>query len=663
MKKITAYVWAFIVLLVGFVTAGLFTIGACASTGDALTMSGDATVYYGITLDEGETLDAVFVNVGTVYAPMGEDATVTIKTSTATNPSKTSGWTQFGSVVTVANVYGEDGLEGNNYNWIKVGSGLAKSSVKRISVSVSETMKINEIVCLNTKGEVIALNTASGLANSGYALADLEKVFDAPTSLNVMIDEETGAYSISNDAYYNLAQEEGYYMSAVQNLLDGDTLLNNATYTLDGNYNYLATILMAPSVAVFGTSPFAIRFPAFMATCFMLIFAFALVKNTTKSPKLGFFFSVIFAIGGLATSLGRFGAPYALIASALVASLYFMHRFYAKGISSRAIIKGGTNVLLSGICAAFAMAMDITAVIPVVGVLVLFGFGLRRQKLAYKVALAKTEGKEKKAVTDDGEIITVNAQADKVTAEFSQKNRVCYGFAVLSFIMCTAVLLLLAAVIGYSSFVKVHGDAGFMTMVWQGIKASARANPVTNYDATNAANVLAWFIPFRPATVYTGVTAAGAGEYLTWTIAPNAAVTCGCLLAFVASTVKVILDFVKKNNGKNALRMRRTYFILLGGMVAAMAAATWRGNVSAMSGLLFQVFYIGFLPLAAMLLPKGETTGEKALINLTMWAVVGIFAAVFVVSIPALYGMTISESYAKLFVWMSIRSNRYFKVL
>ena len=62
------------------------------------------------------------------------------------------------------------------------------------------------------------------------------------------------------------------------------------------------------------------------------------------------------------------GAPYALVACFLVASLYFMYRFFSKGISSQHIVKGGLNVLFSGLFAALALAMNTLAIFPAAGI-------------------------------------------------------------------------------------------------------------------------------------------------------------------------------------------------------------------------------------------------------------------------------------------------------
>ncbi len=372
----------------------------------------------------------------------------------------------------------------------------------------------------------------------------------------------------------------------------------------------------------------------------MIAFAFLLMKELTKSDFCAFWFGAALTVGGMVTTVGRFGAPYAMIASALVASVYFMYRFFAHGIG-KDFLKGGMNILVSGVFAAFAMAMDITAVIPVVGVLVLFGFGLRRQKLARKVALEK--------VGEDEE----GTETSRINLHYDTKDRVAYGFAALGFVMTTLFLMLFASVACYSAYVRAtsNTEINFLKMLWDGIAGSARDNGVTAYAAENA-SVLSWLVPYKPAVLYKGVTAVANDTYLGWSAFANGAAQISSAVAFIGATVKFVLDFVKKESGKKALRFRRAYILLAGGMLAGLLAALLRGNASALSGMLFHVCYLGFLPLAASLLPEGETTTDKAFVNVACLAVVTVFALSFALGLPVAYGYAVTASRAKMFTWM-----------
>ena len=648
MKKITAYTWAFILLIATFLVSGLLTLGSAKTTGDALTVTPNDAVCYSMSLDSSEKLDAVYVNVGAIHTAIGEDATITVKTSTST--SGTPSWTTMGKAIQLGNVTGKAGQAGANYNWVKYAEAQNKSSVTKISFTSNVHLDLNEIVCLNADGEVIELTPY---------VAGAKYTFD---EISAAIDKQEN-FVLDNSASANFTQDEGYYMSSVHNVLGGKTMYSGANFVLDGNFNYLATLLMAPSVALFGDSVFALRLPAFLATCAILVFAYLLIRELTKSDKLSFYFALVLAIGGMATTVGRLGAPYTMVVSALIASAYFMYRFFAHGISSKYVVKGGMNILVSGLFAAVAMAMDLTALIPVIGILVLFAFGLRRQKRAFQIALEKTSGKETTEVDEDGEVVYVNKAAERAYNEYADKTRVSYGFAALSFGMATIVFLLLATVFAYSAYMKSVGNqaTSFLAILWNGMKGSVRESGITSFASTNAMNVLGWWLPLKPATLFAGVTSVATGEYVAWHAFPNAALSVACFAAFIGATVKVVLDYVNKASDKKSLRFRRTYFVLLSGLVAATVAGLLRGNASAATGMLFHVFYVGFLPLVAMLLPEASTKEEKTLVNVVIWSVIAIFAVMFILNVPAMYGTLTTVSRAQWFNWSSLWNNVYFR--
>jgi hypothetical protein len=176
------------------------------------------------------------------------------------------------------------------------------------------------------------------------------------------------------------------------------------------------------------------------------------------------------------------------------------------------------------------------------------------------------------------------------------------------------------------------------------------------YTAGNAASVFAWFLPIHAATVYGG---AGAGNYLAWSVLPNILLVVACFAAFVAVTVKVILDFVKKNSDKEALRLRRAYIILLGGMVAVMLAAIVRNYANVSLSMLFFVLYLCFIPLAMSAYAKGKA---KLALNIVFWCVVALSAVIFLLSIPSVFGFSVSSGASKMFTWMSLSGNPFFKI-
>lgn len=653
MKKFTAYVWAFLALLIVFVTVGFATLGSVKTTGDSVTVKELAPAYYALNLEDGQKLDEVYVNVGVADAKVGESVSVTVETNTSSTASTSGTWSKHGDAVVFTNVGGsyEYAKQGVTYNWLKVHDATV-ASAKKFRISFSKSTVLNELVCLDQNGERIEISPLS-ITNSGYTTSALAKACDKQSS-----------FTKSASAYYNLGREESIYMASAQNILSGRGVHQNTSYVLDNNYNYLSSLIFAGSVGLFGESVFALRVPVLLAATAILVFAYLLVREMTKSDKYSFIFALLFALGGVLLPMSRFAAPYTIVASALLGSLYFAYKFYAKGISSKHVIKGGLNVLYSGLFAAVAMAIDASTVLPVIGILVLGVFGLRRQKAAYKVALAKTEGMEETVVLENGESKIVNKAAARERAKYDAKNRICWGFAILSFVLGTLALMLLSSVLCYFAYVKAGGSAatGYVKFVAKGALKSVRSGNIY-WFANNGSSVWSWWLPLRAATLYAGVNGVGENEYLAWNVAPNILLSFLCLAAVIFVTVKVAMGFVQKTEDKKALKLRRTYFILLGGMAATMLMCGLKVNVSAIFSLAFQALYLAFLPLTAKAISDCECggKGKKIALNVAIWTVVAAVAILFFISLPSVYGFKVSAAWGKCFGWTTFVSNGYFR--
>ena len=649
-KKITAYTWAFIALIAVFFTAGICTLGDVRTAGDSITLKNTSTAYFTITPEDDEILDAIYVKVNNYYAAKGDALTITAKIATSTTPAETTWSTTTSYVASIINESNGTEMSAEAQNWIAVGTGINRS-IRTISLSVNRITEIAEIVCVSDKGNVMAIKGYKPTYGSFPASA-LTAAYDAQKS-----------FTANENAYYNFTAEEAFYLNAVKNLLAGNRYVDNGDYVVDTNYNYFATLLFAPSVATFGGSVFSMRLPAFIATCVLIVFAYLFVRTFTKNEKYAFIFAVLLCVGGLVTTVGRLGAPYAFVASALVASVYFMYNFYAKGISNSRVFKDGLNILLSGAFAAVAMVIDLAAIVPAAAIAVFFLFGLRRQKLAYQVEMKKAAGKEEQITTDGGEVLTVNRAEKTAQSNYARKTRVSWGFALLSFVMLTIVLTIFSATVCYAATVRANGnvDYGFLANVWHGLKYSLRSYGEVPFALANDSNVWAWWLPIKAATVYTGANGVADGKYLAWNIAPNLIVSVLSLAAVIGVTVKVAYDFAKGNTDKKALRIRRTYFILLAGLAAAMIGGSVKLYVSPIHSLFFHVLYTAFLPLAAMMLPEELCKGKKIIVEIALWTVVGLSVACFALGVPSMYGIVVSENYAKVFGWTTFISNGYFR--
>lgn len=646
LKRITAYTWALIALVVIYFATGISTLGTTQTTGDSFYLEANKTAYFSVSRASGEKLDDIYANIGSIYATEGSSANVTLKyyKGTSNSPAtSSSSWTTLGTL-RIGNVYcgaTKNGVDGENYNWARLIAD-ANKSYSYISITSDTSMDINELVCLNQKGEKMTIKAylPDGVK---YKQADMLRVCDAQDS-----------FVLNGNFKYNFTQEEAHYLTSVLTVKSGSSVLNNASYNIDHHYNFLGTVLFVPSIAMFGVNTFALRLPVFLASCALLVFAALLIRELTKNNKLSFAFATVLALGGVLTTVGKVASPFMFVASALVASLYFMYRFYARGISSKKVMKGGMNVLVSGLFAAFAMAIDATAGLPVIGILVLFVFGLRRQKAAYALELKKTEGMEETVTLKNGEMKVINKEEKRVRVAYLAKSRISIGFAALSFVAATLFLGLFAAVCCHHGYVKARNasDVGFLMIFFKQTVGSLHGYVLTANSAANASNVLAWWLPLKPATLSGGM---AGGKYLAFSVLPNMVAVLAAFASFVFVAYKVIKGLVNKDADKETLRLRRGAIVLFSGMVCAMITATVRGGVTAETSLIFHVCYLGVIALAATQIPKGKIG------NIALWATVSLVVVNFLLCLPALYGFAVPTGWAKAFGWTAWVNNGFFR--
>ena len=622
-QKIGKFTLAFLVTLALFFAYGILTLGNMSATGKTLEYIANKTIAF--SLGGSKKVDDVYINVGAVYAKYGDAASIEIEYTTATTPN-TSGGTDLAPKMKFANIYAEEGKSGYNYNWCPVVKDAAKNNVRYLFFRADTNLALNEIVCLDENGNVLPL-TAFNLAGSGYPRAEVSKAVDAQDS-----------FKNSSAAYDTLTQEEGYYMTSVNNFLLGGSVFGGSTYNIDENYNGLATVLMAPSVAIFGDSAFALRLTPFLATCVMLAFLYLLAKDLFRSEKWAYLFMLTVAFGGLATTVGRMGTPLPLVLCTLVISLYFAYRFFSHGVRFEKPLKGCMPVLVSGLFAALAIAMETLAVIPVLGIVATFILGLRRVKKAKAYEVEKAAGDE--------------AAVKKIEARYAYTKRASIALAVLSYAVGTLVLLLLGAVVYYSALVKAYDTAtapslGFLNLFVKGIVHSCSVTAFGAYGAGGGLDFLSWFIPLKNFPVYAAHTE---GAYLAWETGLTAAAKILALLSFVGCAVRVVCDYRQGKADRLTKRFRRIFFVLVGAAALTMIAALIKGGFAVTYAYACSTFGLGFIPLALTAFEKKQKTQRV----LTAVAV-SLLLVFFILNIPTMYGFAVPTQVANaLFGWTTI---------
>lgn len=537
MKKINAWIIAFTLLLVTLFTAGIFTLGFVKHTGKGLEYEAESKACFSVALATGDSLNDIYVHIGAVHTLPGESVTITVKYSTS---SEGSSFKPFGEPITFKNE-----VDGVNYNWLCISSGQMKSGVSRITFSADYSLKLNEIVCVNKSGNTLILEGKKN--DSDYSKEELDFAVDA-VEAKVPFDTKLLEKTFTI--------EEGRVLGSVDNIFKGEGILNQGVYGFANEYNYVGLLFSAGSVAIFGNSAFALRLPSLLATTIFTLLAFALIRLITKKDAVAFIACALFIASGAGITLAYTGTPFAMIACALLASVYFAYRFYAKGISSYQVGKGSVNILLSGVFGLLAFAMDAVSVVPLIGVGVLLGFGFRRQRLAYTIASEKE-----------------NANTSALLADYRKKTKfsVC---ALLIAIVIGFIFLVLGATLCYSAILRKYGvQTGLIAGIWKGIKYSFTGAGVLK--TAGISSVLSWM--FSVAFIK---------ESIAYFIFSTLGLISLCGLVAVS-----IHGFVKDKKDKEFIRLFRTVCVLLGGMFGALIAGLIKPDVAGAYLAVFALFY------------------------------------------------------------------------
>lgn len=577
-KKISAFLWAFLVLLLAFFATGVATLGSLRATGKSFVCEQNQAVQYDLELVNGDKLDSVYVNAGLIR---GEKASLTVKSTNKDSTVITENWSSLGTV---------EITNETSFAWVAVCEGANKNGVKRVSISSSAPLSINEIVCLGVSGEKMLLSVST--KNQAELLDEYEAGVDAQ-----------GAFTGKVGAYHAFTASEKQILANIALLKEGRLVYEDGAYAWRGEFNYLTTLAYYPFVAVLGESVFALRLPTLLAVCTALFLAWLIIKEITKSEKTALFTSVALAL--CFGALARFGVGYALVLCAVTASAYFAVRFFSRGISSARVLRGGCTVFLSGLFSAVALALDSVAVFPIIGILVLLGAGMRRQAIAYRISKEKLGGAEK----EEKERARVLARA------YAYKNRVCYCFIALSFVACTFLLLIVSTAISYTAVIKAYGvETNFGKAVWLGIR---QAFIGTGSEGNGA---LLCLLPWQKSE---------------WRF--NEAFALVCPLAFLGATAKVVYGFIKNESDKTTLRVRRGYFLLLGGLLGGLLFALFK--TQAFGASVFALAYLGFLPLLALAMEETESKRVRVGSRI-LWTAVLVGAVVaFAFGVPVVYGI------------------------
>ena len=697
---------AALILVLALFVVGACTIGGFNGGGGACFLQADSSVVFYLDYQNSATLDKVYINAGTAYTEIGSTYTITVRTASATSTSDSPWGSSYGfGAKTFSNVYSSSAnAVGTNYNWVQVrdesNDSTLTSTRRLVQITASCDMLINEVVFVDTNGNVIPAyvdyDTVHAFfnANSSYQWDTFGTAFRTQRGydgLSNLVDAQYN-YTAGNTAYSNFTEDEMYTLMQIENVVELGSrgLSQGSVFNADTDHGTFAVLPYALSTLIFGRSAFGLRIVSvlFMAATVWMIWLLArelFARGDKKKEGWAFLTACLFAGGGLALTVGRLGLYLPMLAFFIVGSFYFMYRFFDRGLSEEKPAKSACNILVSGLLFALAVASDPKMLLAGVGIVALFIAGvvrLERQYRAKRQAL-RGEMREANAKETSREVMLENAAAaeEKSAAlggELSYARRLVYLLFFAAFVLGSFLLIVLSAIPSYSALVYLYdpnpasATAGIFDLLGHMFGDAFSLTNATSFTAGNAVNAFGWFIGLKGATLFS---ATADGTYIALNAQVNLAMAVTALVGFLFLTVYAILYCVTGGQkgayaSKHAPTVLRAYFVLLAGLVSALLPYLFAGQVSAAQSMLFNCFYLAFIPLTFYTVSAQDTRERAKLfgrirMNTAKWVLfwlLVLYAVVFVLSVPMYFGIPLSVGAAAgMFGWTTFMNNGLYR--
>ena len=633
-KNATKYFRAFLILALAFLAIGLGTLGSVISTGDSFVLTakqeGDAKepdlVFY-LSMPQSASSSNIYVkkilvNTGAVYAPAGESTEIRIGRSTkATSSFNTTYALTVPSVYTAATEK-EEAIVNAPYNWLTFDvTDISENGwslrtypyycffARSSSVCINEVLFVAENNSLSDKERTPILLSAELDDASVIRRAEGESKAEALERASAVLDSQH-LPSLTSSSFDSFSEEEAYSLMTIREMRAGGSYVTGDTYLADTVYNALGTDILALGTLIFGMSPFGLRFFPFLAAFGVLVVGYLFVRDLSKSERAGFIFAALYALSAAFFAAGHLGTPLMLGVFFFTASVYFCHKFYAKGMKT-ADLKGASPVILSALFGALAICVNGVWTIPMLGVVALFAAGMVRQKKAKEYYLAKAEEAPEPVETAEEESVPALPPKQRVEAEYRFKDRAAIASFTVVFLVGTLLLSLLAVIPAYLPYVRVFGDPaapmGVFAVAWKLFAGGFAGANATSYAQSWALH-----------TIF-----AGTGELYAVTVA-GAFTAIVAVVACIVALVWFLLS--KKESGKNVLR---ALVIAAAGLVLSLVCSFFGGGAFGFS-----------LAALVFLFALGSFAGDKVLAEggkaakAVMWVLLALLILSFVLLIP-----------------------------
>ena len=695
---------AAIILMLAFFVVGASTMGVFNSPGRAYHATKSDAAYFYLDYDTNNQsgLANIYVNIGAAYTEIGKDASITMQYSTGTSSSIAwSSGTRMGARK-FANVFtsSEDVPSGVNYNWVNLynmESNTLSTSYRLIKLTVAQETIVNEVVFFDKEGKVIPAytqldqkigeTTLDGKLKSKYSDEQYTKVKELfRKNANDAKNLTDRQHNVSKGESWreNFTEDEMYTLMQIDNLLLGDKAEEGSVYNGDTDFGSLSALVLSLGVLIFGKSTFGLRFIPLLCTVLLIGLVYLFMRRIFRSDGYGFLSALLLAFGGMALTAGRLGLGFTLLALLLVGCYYLMYRFFEKGVDPARPVHSALNVLFSGLCFAGAFAVWANSWIVALGAVALVVLGvlkMRRKQEAQSRAVAR-ETNRVNAEETDKEVMQANLdESERIQARqaaaCAYHTRVSVVFFLAAFVFGTFLVVILSVLPAYYSYVRLYDNPAaphmsFFALVSEMVNNTRNVSNLTSLTDANAMNAFSWLLGLKGATAFT---ASSDNMYVALNVQNNIAMTLSALVGFIVSTVYVIVYFAAggKDNPeyrKSFRRIGRAYLVLTSGSFLTLLACAVVPSMSVMYGLLFYVFFTGYIPLLVYIANAHDASGKTVVckkyeINNTMkvlFVVLAVYALIFVASLPMLFGFGVPAPLAHgLFGWTSIFNNGFYR--
>ena len=482
-----------------------------------------------------------------------------------------------------------------------------------------------------------------------------------------------------------------YTLMQIENIVElGSRVPDGGVFNADTDYGAFAVLPYVLSTLIFGRSAFGLRIVSVLFTAALVWMIWLLARELfahgdKKKEGWAFLTACLFAGGGLALTVGRLGLYLPMLAFLIVGSFYFMYGFFARGISEERPAKSACNILVSGLLFALAVASDPKMLLAGVGVVALFIAGAVRLERAYKAKrqALREEMRDANAKETSREVMLENAAAAEeksaaLGAELSYARRLVYLLFFVSFAVGTFLFIVLSAIPSNSIFMRLYeanprsptlGIFDYLGSMFGGAFSLTNA---TSLAAGNAVNAFGWFVGLKGATLFS---ASAEGTYSALNAQVNLAMAITALVGFLFLTAYTVLYYVTGGQkgayaSKHAPTVLRAYFVLLAGLVSSLLPYLFAGQVSAAQSMLFNCFYLAFIPLTFFTVSAQDTRERAKLfgrirMNTAKWVLfwlLVLYAVVFVLSVPMYFGIPLSAGAAAgMFGWTTFMNNGLYR--